>query len=340
METEHTTLGETGLRVSRIAFGCAELGHRPRGQDGVRLVEMALDMGITLFDTADVYTNGESERLLGQAVRNQRDRCVIATKFRHGAAAPGASRKSIRVALESSLKRLGTNYIDLYQMHAPDPVTPIEETIGTLQDLVSEGKILYFGLCNVRSWQAVDAQHTARALGGTPVASVQSQVNLLDLSAFFELRPVIERFGLGLLCASPLARGLLSGTYSRAHPPAEGHRLVKSKGAGYWNERGIAVAERIRSAGERMDRKPVHVALEALLALRQVSSVVVGASSAEQLHDLKGIRFGELDELSARDLIRKCGDAARGELASPACPKRNQSHTKQGDGQDGTSFES
>jgi 1-deoxyxylulose-5-phosphate synthase len=301
---EYTTLGGSGLRVPRIALGCGEFGRRPDRRDAVRIVETALDMSITLFDTADVYNDGESERILGEAVRNQRERCVLATKFRHLASAPGGSRRSIRIALEGTLKRLGTDYVDLYQMHAPDPSTPIEETIATLQDLVREGKVLYFGLCNVKAWQAVDAQHTAWALGGAPLVSVQSQMNVLDLSAFLELRPVVGRFELGLLSASPLARGLLGGTYSQAHLPPKGHRLLTRKGAGYWNERGLAVAERIRAAAERLNRKPAQLALEVLLSFEEVSSVLVGASSLEQLRDLGEVRFGELDKLTVRDLIR------------------------------------
>lgn len=312
---EYTTLGGSGLRVPRIALGCGQLGHRPGGRDAIRLVETALDMGITFFDTADVYADGQSERILGQAVRNQRDRCIIATKFRHLASASGGSRKSIRVSLECTLKRLRTDYVDLYQMHAPDPLTPIEETIATLQHLVREGKVLYFGLCNVKAWQAVDAQHTARALNGVPLVSVQAQINALDPSAFFELRPIVGRFELGILGASPLARGLLSGAYSRAHPPPDGHRLLTSKGAGYWTDRGLAVADRIRSAAQRLQRKPVHLALEILLSFEEITAVLVGAGSLEQLRDLGDVKFGELDRPTARDLL---GDGVAGTPEPPS----------------------
>ena len=297
-----TTLGATGLRVSRVALGCSRLGTRVCGSDAVDLVKTAYDAGITFFDTADVYGDGDSERLLGTALDGVRDTCVVATKFRHARAHPGASRRSIRLALEGSLTRLRTDHVDLYQVHAPDPTTPVEETVGALQDLVAAGKVLYYGLCNVAPWEVVDAQRVAWAAHRAPLASVQTQLNLVDARAFDELRRVSDLFGVGLLAASPLARGLLAGRYDRDRPPPPGHPLVTAKGAGYWTAKGQAVADRVRTLAADRGVPPAHVALAALLTHPQVSAVLVGASDADQVRANSDLPPDLLDEADVRYL--------------------------------------
>jgi aryl-alcohol dehydrogenase-like predicted oxidoreductase len=303
-----TTLGATGLRVSRVALGCARLGSRVRGPDAVDLVKAALDTGITFFDTADVYADGESERLLGTALEGVRDTCVVATKFRHARAHPGASRRSIRLALEGSLTRLRTDHVDLYQVHAPDPATPVEETVGALQDLVAAGKILYYGLCNAAPWEVVDAQRVAWAAHRAPLASVQNQLNLVGARAFGELRRVSEKFGVGLLAASPLARGLLAGRYDRDRPPPPGHPLTTAKGAGYWTPEGWAVADRVRLLAAGRGVPAVHVALGALLAHPQVSAVLVGAGDTDQVRATGGLPPDLLDDADLRYLTGRSAD--------------------------------
>lgn len=300
---EQTTLGGSGLRVPRLAVGCAHFGKRLDEQSAIHLVNTAIDLGMRFFDTADVYAGGESERILGKALKGKRDGCVIATKFRFSPALPGASRKSIRAAVEGSLRRLGVDYIDLYQMHGPDPSTPIEETIATLQDLVGEGKVLYFGLCNVKAWQAVDAQRVAWHSGRSPMVSVQTLINAIDLRAYRELQPVAELFKFGLLAAAPLARGLLGGRYGDAEPPPE-HPLRHGKGIGYWNDAGRAMAERVRKVARELNRPPVQVALGVLLSLPKVDSLMVGPSSTEQLRQCGGSVGNFLDESSIRDVLR------------------------------------
>lgn len=302
---EQTTLGGSGLRVPRIAVGCAHFGRRLDEHSATHLVNTAIDLGIRFFDTADVYAGGESERILGQAVKGKRDGCVIATKFRHSPELPGASRKSIRAAVEGSLRRLGVDYIDLYQMHGPDPSTPIEETIAALQDLVGEGKILYFGLCNVETWQAVDAQRVAWHSGRSPLVSVQALINAIDLRAYRALQPVAEPFKLGILAAAPLARGLLGGSYCDANPPPPQHPLRSGKGIGYWNEAGRATAVRIRKVARELNRPPVHVALGVLLSLPKVDSLLVGPSTTEQLIECGGAVGNFLDESSIRYVLRR-----------------------------------
>jgi aryl-alcohol dehydrogenase-like predicted oxidoreductase len=298
-----TTLGGSGLRIPRVAVGCRWLGARQTGSEANAFVRAAVDLGLTFFDTADVYADGESERLLGSALAGERNRCVIATKVRHLAPHAGASRKSIRLALEGSLRRLGTDYVDLLQLHGPDPATPIEETIMTLQDLVQEGKVLYFGLCNVAAWQIVDAQRVAWGAARAPVVSVQVQINAVDPAKLSDLRPIAHRFKVGLLAASPLARGLLGGRYDRARPPPAGHPLLSNKGIGYWNERGFAALQRVREVAGALGISPARAALAALLSFPEISAVIVGAGDREQLAECCHVDVGTLDELLLRTVL-------------------------------------
>jgi len=244
-----------------------------------------VELGLVFFDTADVYKDGGSERVLGAALKGKRDTCVIATKFGYDTKASGGSRKAIRIAVEASLRRLETEYIDLYQMHAPDPVTPIEETISTLQELVHEGKVLYFGLCNFDPWQLVDAQHVARALDGPSVLSIQSPLNAVNLTPYRAARPVLEKFNVGMLAASPLARGLLGRDYTFGNPPPETHPLWGRKGVVYWSERGISVALRLRETARRRGETAASVALQLLLSLPGIISVLARPRVPDDLRD-------------------------------------------------------
>ncbi|MGK5627797.1 aldo/keto reductase [Streptomyces sp. URMC 123] len=289
--------------MPRVAVGCGRFGTDVRGADATAVVHAAYDAGLTFFDTADSYGDGESERLLGRALAGRRDRCVVATKFRHAGPYPGASRKSVRTAVEGSLRRLGCDYLDLYQLHAPDPATPVAETLDALQDLVRQGKVLYYGLCNVRAWQLVEAQHVARAAGGAAVTSVQAQLNLVERARLEDLRQVAGPYGTGLLAASPLARGLFGGRYDRERPPPPGHPLRTSKGVGYWGPEGFAALERVRRVAADLGLSPARTALGALLAHREVSAVVVGGSSPEQIRDAAGTDPAELAESDVRYLL-------------------------------------
>src|SRR3954451_20841796 len=227
-------LGDSGLLVSAVGIGCNAFGRRV-DLDGVReILDAAQDVGITLLDTADVYGGqGASEQMLGEALQGRRDEFVVATKFgmdMQGANGPdrGArgSRAYVRRAVESSLRRLHTDYLDLYQYHEPDGVTPFEETLSVLSDLVHEGKVRYLGVSNVAGWQVADADWTARASGFERFISVQNRYSLLDRTVEAEVVPACEEYGLGLLPYFPLEYGLLTGKYRRGEAAPAGSRAA------------------------------------------------------------------------------------------------------------------
>lgn len=287
-------LGTSGLTVSAVGLGCNNLG-RPgaatRTQEGTdAVVHAALDAGITLFDTADTYgaEPGLSETMLGRALGSRRDEIVLATKFGMdlgGANGPdfGArgSRRYIVTAVEASLRRLGTDHIDLYQFHTPDPLTPIEETLDALDDLVRSGKVRYIGHSNRAGWQIADAEHVARARGGARFVSSQSHYNLLDRRAELEVTPAAQAYGLGVLPYFPLARGLLTGKYSDGVAP-EGSRLSMS------NQHLLQEVDldQLRTFGDfarERDLTELQVAFSWLASRRAVSSVIAGATRPEQV---------------------------------------------------------
>ncbi|WP_028048372.1 aldo/keto reductase [Cellulomonas sp. URHD0024] len=298
-------LGQSGPSVSVAGLGCNTFG-ATLAPDGVpALVVEALDAGITFFDTADVYggTFGQSEELLGAALAGRRDDVVLASKFGAGApegVAPG-SRAYVRTAVEASLQRLGTDRIDLYQMHVPDPVTPIEETLGALHELVVEGKVRYLGSSNFAAWQVVDADWSARTAGATPLVSAQNRYNLLARDAEAELIPALEQVGVALIPYVPLASGLLTGKYTRDDGAPEGSRLSR------WPDR-LASADFGRiEALEALAREwaitlPT-LALGGLAAQPAVATVIAGARTPEQLRANVASILWEptLDQLAAID---------------------------------------
>ena len=290
----HTRLGRSGLTVSVVGLGCNNLG-RPgtatleqAGTDAV--VHAALDAGITFFDVADVYgaEPGLSEERLGRALGARRDEVVIGTKFgmdMGGVAGDdgGArgSRRYIVRAVEDSLRRLGTDWIDLYQFHTPDPATPIEETLRALDDLVRAGKVRYVGHSNRAGWQIAQAEYVARELGVERFVSAQNHYNLLDRRAELEVVPAAAEFGLGVLPYFPLANGLLTGKYSQGDAP-EGSRLSHVRQHMVADADLEQLAAFGRFARERGITE-VQAAIGWLAAQGPVSSVIAGATRAEQV---------------------------------------------------------
>ena len=232
-------LGESGLMVSAVGIGCNAFSRRV-DQDGVAdILAAARDTGVTLLDTADVYgaTLGASEEMLGIALEGQRDEFVVATKFGGGRQPDGrarASRSTIVAAVEGSLRRLRTDHIDLYQLHVPDDVTPIEETLSALTDLVRAGKVRYVGSSNFAAWQIADADWTARAAGLERFVSAQNGYSLLDRAVEDEVVPACEAFGLGLLPYFPLEYGLLTGKYRRGEAAPPGSRAALDPERSQW----------------------------------------------------------------------------------------------------------
>lgn len=292
--TTYNRLGNSGLTVSAVGLGCNNLGRSgtaTESQEGTdAVVHAAIDAGITLFDTADIYgaEPGLSEIRLGKALGSRRGDVALATKFgmdMQGANGPdfGArgSRRYIVTAVEASLRRLGTDWIDLYQFHTPDPLTPIDETLAALEDLVASGKVRYIGHSNRTGWQIAEAEFTARMKGSTRFISAQNHYNLLDRRAELEVTPAAEAYGLGVLPYFPLANGLLTGKYSSGQAP-EGSRLTHSR----TNLLENADYDQLREFGDfARDRglTEVQVAFSWLASRPSVSSVIAGATKPEQV---------------------------------------------------------
>jgi aryl-alcohol dehydrogenase-like predicted oxidoreductase len=284
-------LGNSGLYVSEVGIGCNNFGSRIDADATRAVVDAALAEGINFFDTADVYGGQQSEVLLGQAVGDRRHQVVIATKFAMATGTTlqdqGGSRRYVRRAVEASLERLDTDYIDLYQMHAPDPATPIEETLEVLDDLVREGKVRYLGHSNFAGWQLADAEWTARTRGCTPFVTAQNHYSLLERAVRHEVLPACRRFGLGMLPYFPLASGLLTGKYRRDSPPPDGTRLARMEALAH---RAMTAAnfdkvDRLTGFAEERGHSLLDLAFCWLLSQDEIVSVIAGATSPRQVAD-------------------------------------------------------
>ncbi|GAA1266349.1 oxidoreductase [Planotetraspora silvatica] len=279
-------LGDSGLVVSAVGLGANNFGRRIDVDATRAVVDAAFEVGITLIDTADIY--GESEAFLGEVLKGRREDVVLATKFgmdTGGANGPdwGArgSRRYIRKAVERSLRRLRTDWIDLYQMHAPDPSTPLEETISTLADLVREGKVRYVGSSNFAGWQVTDAEWIARTEGHERFISAQNEYSLLNRAVERDLSPALVHHGIGLLPFFPLANGLLTGKYRRGQARPEGTRLAGRPE--YLTDARFDVVEALEAFAERQGVTLLDVAIGGLLAQPAVGSVIAGATKPEQV---------------------------------------------------------
>ena len=287
---ELRNLGTSGLRVSAIGLGCNNFGGRIDLEATRRVIHKAHDLGITLFDTADVYGElGGSETCMGQVLGDMRKSIVLATKFCMSMAADGtkqgASRRYIMQAVESSLTRLKTDYIDLYQVHRFDPVTPIEETMRALDDLVRQGKVRYIGCSNWASWQMTEAAWISRGAGLEHFVSCQDEYSLVVRDAEKELMPAARHLGMGLLPYFPLASGLLTGKYRRNAPMPEASRLTTTQRLAdrYLSDKNWAISEKLIDYAEANGHTALELAFSWLLAQSPVSSVIAGATKPEQL---------------------------------------------------------
>lgn len=285
-------LGRTGVRVSPLCLGTMMFGGPTTAADSIRIIHRALDAGINFVDTADMYSSGESERVVGQALAGRRDRVVLATKGRHkmgeGANDWGASRLHLRQALDASLSRLGTDYVDLYYVHAPDYDTPIDETLRFLDDVVRQGKILYPACSNFRAWRVCEALWTSDKLGLARFAAVQPLYNLVNRDIEVELLPLAREHGLGVVTYSPLARGILTGKYRPGEAFPAGSRAARNdkrlREAELRNE-SLVISQRLAEHCAKRGVAPSQFALAWCLANPILTAVILGPRTLEQLED-------------------------------------------------------
>jgi aryl-alcohol dehydrogenase-like predicted oxidoreductase len=304
-------LGTTGIQVSVLGLGCNNFGGRADLKQTKRVVDAALTAGITFLDTADVYGNrGGSERLLGETLGSRRKDVILATKFGLPMDEPGrhkgASRAYIMIAVEESLRRLKTEWIDLYYLHRPDPATPIEETLRALEDLVRQGKVRFVGCSNLSGPQLAESIEIARAQKVGSFAAAQDEYNLLSRGIESDLVPVIERHGLALVPYFPLASGLLTGKYRKGQPVPQGTRLSEHRfAARFMSEKNVAVVEQLATFCAERGRTMLQLAFGWFLSRCCVASIIAGATSPEQVQqnaDALGWQMTP-DEIGAVDRI-------------------------------------
>jgi aryl-alcohol dehydrogenase-like predicted oxidoreductase len=323
---QYTQLGNSGLTVSRMALGAMTFGHysfatfrATVGQPTAdQMVGAALDAGVNLFDTAEGYGDGQSEEVLGAALRNAgaRDRAVIATKVSTYDARPGDpdhQRNSYRHVVgnaETALRRLGTDWIDLYQLHGPDLVTPWEETLRALDDLVSRGLVRYVGWSNHPTWHAARGQAIQERRGYAPFISGQIYYSVIGRDAEHEILPYCQAAGLGTLIWSPLAGGFLSGKYTRENPTGGGGRRATFSVPPVDLEHGYQAVDTMSDIAKQHDVPVAHIAYAWLLAKPAVSSIILGASRPEQL----------ADNLAAADISLSSEEIARLDALDPPAP--------------------
>ena len=273
---ETARLGGSDLDVSRVGLGCNQFGRKLDREATRAVVEAALEVGVTFFDTADVYGSGESERFIGAALGRRRADVVLGTKFGQDASVPGpgGSREHLRRALEASLERLGTDVIDLYTYHRPDGITPLAETLTAMHELVDEGRVRWLGLSNVDA-----AQVAAAASSGVTVVAVQNEYSLLHRDDDAEVLPLCLRHGIGYVPYFPLASGLLTGKYRRGEPAPAGSRLAGRQ----IDERDLETVEALERVGAERGRGILELAVGGLASIPGVASVIAGATSPEQV---------------------------------------------------------
>ena len=290
---ELRNIGASGLRVSALGVGCNNFGVRLDEAESAAVVNAAIDLGVTLFDTADVYPmgiGGTSEQFLGKGLGKRRKDVVLATKFGMRMdlenVKSGGSRRYIMAAVEDSLKRLGTDWIDFLQFHAPDKNTPIDETIAALDDLIKAGKVRYIGSSNFSAWQVVEAQYVARELGANRFIATQEGYSMLTRKIEAEVIPVCQKYGLGVLPFFPLESGVLTGKYSLGQGAPAGTRLATSAGLAkqFMTDAKVAKAMQLDEIAKSSGLGLIDLAFAWLLRDAVVPSVIAGASTPEQIN--------------------------------------------------------
>ena len=312
---EYRNLGSSGLRVSLVGLGCNNFGMRLDLEQTRAVVDRAFDLGITLFDTADMYGGrGGSETQLGKILGHRRKDIVLASKFGMAMSDDGtkigASRRYIMSAVEDSLRRLKTDWIDLYQLHQPDPLTPLDETIQALDDLVTQGKIRYIGCSNLPSWQVVESQWISKSMGLNRFVSCQDEYNILNRNVEAELIPAMQKYGCGLLPYFPLASGLLTGKYKRTKMP-EGARLTDMPTFAnriYLTDENFDIVDNLHKFANKTGHSILELAFGWMASRPTTASIIAGATKPEQIDAnvaavnwvLSQSEIDEVDKISAR----------------------------------------
>jgi aryl-alcohol dehydrogenase-like predicted oxidoreductase len=287
---DYRRLGDSGLKVSEIGLGCNNFGMRIDQAATNAVIDAAIEHGVTFMDTADVYGGrGKSEEMMGVALKGKRDKVVLATKFASpmgdGPDKRGGSRRYIMEAVEASLKRLQTDYIDLYQMHQPDRDTPIEETLSALDDLVTQGKVRYIGNSNFTGWMIADADWTSKSERFNRFVSAQNNYSLLERRVEHEVTPACSQFGLGMLPYFPLASGMLTGKYKRGEAPADGTRMAAwgARAQAALSDKNFDKVEALEGWAAERGHTMLELAFAWLLGHPVVSSVIAGATKPDQV---------------------------------------------------------
>jgi aryl-alcohol dehydrogenase-like predicted oxidoreductase len=305
-------LGRSPLEVSLCGLGCNNFGQRIDLEATRRVVDKALDLGINFFDTADIYGNkGGSETFLGQSLGSRRKNIILATKFgmimNEAGTMRGAARAYVMSACAASLRRLGTDWIDLYQLHRPDSRTPIEETLRALEDLIQQGKVRYIGCSNLQAWQVVEAEWTARNIGTHAFISCQDEYSLIVREPERELIPAMRAYGLALLPYFPLAGGFLTGKYKRGQPMPQGVRLNTAKHLAdrYVTDANWEIVERLEKFCADRNRTLLELAIAWLAAQPLIPSVIAGATKPEQVEqNVRAVEWTlSADELAEVDRL-------------------------------------
>jgi len=299
---EIRTLPKAGLKVSRLSFGTMTFGAQTDEATAYRMIDRCLDAGINFIDTANVYNRGAAENIVGKTLKGRRDKVILASKVRGKMGdAPdeeGLSRAAIRKAIDATLQRLGTDYVDIYYLHQPDYVIPIEETLETMDELVRAGKVRFPAVSNYAAWQVAEILWICEKGGYQPYFISQPMYNLIARGIEDEYLPFCRRFGVAVVPYNPLAGGLLTGKHSPQSGPASGTRFDGNKLYldRYWHRDDFAAVEELRTIAADAGKTPVELSLQWLLAQPVVDSIILGASRMEQLEEnLKAAEGGPLD---------------------------------------------
>ncbi len=313
---EYRSLGRTGVPVSTLCLGCMNFGWKTAESEAITIIDRAIDQGINFIDTANVYSRGTSEEIVGKALKQNgsRGRIVLATKV-HGQMddddplSAGNNRRHIILQCEASLKRLQTDYIDLYQIHRPRADTPIDETLRALDDLIHAGKVRYIGTSTFPSWRVMESLWVSKELGLNRFISEQPPYHLLDRSIERELIPLAQTYGMAIIPWSPLARGFLTGKYKRGEPVPEGTRLevdlqgpFKKRGKQHFSDRAYNVLDVVEALAQEKNCTPSQVALAWLIQQPGITSAIIGPRTMDQLEDNLGALPVEITEDDRRRL--------------------------------------